>query len=131
MLVGGVPIVSLHDAIADPVAQVVALLHRAVVDPARELGLVDVGGERRLDFLLTALRQRWEVRVAHLAGSQLGDEFGRALDQRAFEHRGVFVVDERDGLLDVRVLVRDHVDEAILDIGIHPFGRAKRFETDL
>ena len=41
------------------------------------------------------------------------------------------MVHQLPGLLDVRVLVRDHVHEAVFDIGIHPFGRAQRLETDL
>ena len=43
----------------------------------------------------------------------------------------MLVVHERDGLLHVCVLVRDDVHEAVLDVRIHPFGRAKRLETDL
>jgi hypothetical protein len=71
------------------------------------------------------------VRESGIAGSQLGDEFGRTFDQRAFEHRRVLVVDERPDLLHMRVFVRDHMDEAVFDVRVHPFGRAQRLEADL
>jgi hypothetical protein len=41
------------------------------------------------------------------------------------------VVHERGDLLDVRVLVRDHVHEAFFGIRIHPLGAAQRLEADL
>src|SRR5687767_435044 len=82
LLVGCALVIGFHDAVADPVTDIAALLHRAVVDPARQLSLIDVGSERSFQLLLAALRQRCEMRIRGLTGSELGDELGRTFDQR-------------------------------------------------
>jgi hypothetical protein len=71
--------------------------------------------------------------VADVAGNQLGDELGDAFAQRNTQHRRMRVARlevGQAGLLDVHVLVRDHVHEAVLHIGIHEIGCAQRFQAD-
>src|SRR5918994_5541929 len=76
LLVGRTLVIRFDDAIADPVADIATLLHRAVVEPERQVGLIDVGAERSLQLLFATLRQRGEVLVPDLAGCELGHEFG-------------------------------------------------------
>jgi hypothetical protein len=64
-------------------------------------------------------------------GDDLRGELGGAFHQRSFEHRRMFLVDQRLVLLNVSVFVSDHVHEPILDVGMHIGGGAQRLESDL
>ena len=66
--------------------------------------------------------------VANVAGDELADEVGRALDQGKPEDGGAWVTRVEFllgmALLDVSIFVSNHVDEAVLRIGVHEVGGA-------
>src|SRR3546814_4164497 len=91
------------------------------------------GGEAGLDLQLAADGLGGIARVGDLAGSEFGDELADAFDQRDIEHaRRLLLADRiRVELLHVRVLVGEHIDDAVLDVRVEPVDRAPRLQTDL
>jgi hypothetical protein len=132
-LVGCMLVVRLADAITDPVAKITGFFQSAVVEPVREVGLVLIADEGRLDLLFTAFVAVAQEGIGGAAGDQFAGELGGPLDDRDLEYgRMLGVVQGRrvTRLLDMSILVRADVDEPVLQVGIHPAHRAQALEPD-
>ncbi|MNM99445.1 hypothetical protein D3C81_1120060 [compost metagenome] len=104
-----------------------------VVQPGLQIGAVHIQRERAFDMHLLAPRPPGMPTIADVAGDQFGDELGNTLAQRLAQHcrpRVACFVLAHAGLLDMHVLMRDHVHEAVLRVGVHEICRAQRFQAD-
>lgn len=91
----------------------------AVIEPARQIGLVGIRHEPRVDLGDMPGRPALQMDIAHLPRDQFADELGHALDQRLLEDVGVALVQCR-GLLHMTIFVGNQMIEAIRRIGLQP-----------
>lgn len=78
----------LCDSVSDPIAQINRIFRttHAVIEPLRQVRLVDVGPKARFDPALFTSGPRPQVLIGVMPGHELRDKIGDSLCQRCRQH---------------------------------------------